>query len=270
MTKVIYLIIASDNPEHQIDESAQKKTWANSERDNCIWLRGGSTNTFDCEKHQLIVQVKDDYEHILEKTIKGISWCLKNLDFEYLVRANVSSYFRVDLIRREFKKWHNNKSKFGGNFDFINDNTKTLRERMFINGGAIFLNQRACEELVDLNPEDFRGVPDDYAISHFLMRRDITPQHVRRGNLALTSIFSLRPYYRLKSSNLSSMASNRMYALHRLFRETTIINKFLAFVMLHLLELKYFKQVHGNVCNYVLGVYSILSNKIHMLVIRTK
>ena len=74
--KIIFLVIASDNPEHVLDESTQKKTWGRDNLEEILWLRGGTKTEFNTDKRTLKVEVSEEYHNILRKTIEGMRWLL--------------------------------------------------------------------------------------------------------------------------------------------------------------------------------------------------
>jgi hypothetical protein len=258
--KIVYLIIASNNLEHKRDEEAQSQTWANQENLDVIWLRGGNETYFDAENRTLTVRIAEKYENILKKTLLGINWCLDNLEFDFLIRGNVSTYFRVTEIEKHMCKRKSKEIFVGGFLDFAKRENESLISCVFVNGGAIFLNRRACTELINMSIANWQGLPDDFAITQYLISIGCKPARLARGNVSNTGILTNKPFYRLKSSRNSSMASIRMQNLHSLLNAKGIFRKGKVYLVFQITELRFFKQNFLNIGEYVLSTYSVLSS----------
>jgi len=257
--KILYLIIASNDPIHIQDEITQRKTWANESQSEVIWLRGGTDEYFNQESRTLYVKIDEDYKNILSKTILGVKWCIKNVDFDILIRGNVSTYFATSKIRRHFKKIKIKDDLLGGHIDFVSDESKSLDDSVFINGGAIFLTRKAAITLTNLDVQEWDSWPDDFAISRYLITHGVALSQIPRCSLSATGFFSNRIYYRLKSSSNSKMASMRMLSIHKYFEEPRILHKCYQLMLLEINEIKYFKQNFINLQEYCRSIYSVLS-----------
>ena len=257
--KILYLIIASNDPIHIQDEITQRKTWANESQSEVIWLRGGTDEYFNQESRTLYVKIDEDYKNILSKTILGVKWCIKNVDFDILIRGNVSTYFAISKIRRHFKKLNVKDDLLGGHIDFMSIESRSLDDSLFINGGAIFLTRKAAISLTNLNVQEWDGWPDDFAISRYLITHGVSLSQIPRCSLSATGFFSNRIYYRLKSSNNSKMASMRMLNIHKYFENPRILYKLYQLILLEINEIKYFKQNFINLQEYCRSIYSVLS-----------
>ncbi len=254
------MIIASTGQEHLRDQSTQAATWARHGDVNVIWLLGGEDTSFNHESRILTVKSRETYENILEKTILGIKWCLANVDFDCLVRGNVSTYFRTDKMEKLLASLDDAKPSFGGYIDFLNDKSLPSRRRSFVNGGAILLNRQAALLLSGLEPHNWLNNPDDYAISQYLMNTGIAPVYAPRGNIAFTSLITNRAYFRLKSSNLPEMASLRMIALHDVLNSKTLLEKARNYKKFYLNELNHVSENYGTLDLFMRSVYSVISS----------
>ena len=257
--KILYLIIASNDPIHIQDEITQRKTWANESQSEVIWLRGGTDEYLNHESRTLYVKIDEDYKNILRKTILGVKWCIKNVDFDILIRGNVSTYFAISKIRRHFKKLNVKDDLLGGHIDFMSIESRSLDDSLFINGGAIFLTRKAAITLTNLDVQEWDSWPDDFAISRYLITHGVALSQIPRCSLSATGFFSNRIYYRLKSSNNSKMASMRMLRIHKYFEEPRFLHKCYQLILLEINEIKYFKQNFINLQEYCRSIYSVLS-----------
>ena len=253
-------MIASKNLEHVRDELAQRETWAKSEDANAIWLKGDKKTRFDYEARSLFVEIEESYENILKKTILGIDWCIQNIEFDFLVRANVSSYFQIKKIEAFLSTRFLNSDFFGGYMD-IWSNPKSLEQKChFVNGGAMFMSRSVVKELVKIDMSSRSGVPDDVAISRYLIGKGVKPTWIPRGNQSSTGMFTNKMYYRLKSSINSEISTIRMYQLDIIFLQSSRSKRLKEIFRLYIIEIRHFSRNFPNLNEYMLSLYSVLVN----------
>jgi len=257
--KLIFLIIASNDSVHLQDELTQRRTWAKDYLSECIWLRGGERIDFDENERTLRVPIEETYKNILPKTLSGIKWCIENITFDFLIRANVSTYFEAARIRQLLEKYSPNEELLGGYLDFINNSAKASYHKMFVNGGAIFLSFKTAEKLRQMDSLEWLDKPDDYAISQYLFRQMVKPTQIPRGNISNTGILTKRFYYRAKSSSNPIMASLRMQSIFDLSKESKPMMRIGLYGKFYWSELKFFRKNFGTFRDYCLNVYSFLS-----------
>ena len=269
--KIIFLVIASDNPEHVLDESTQKITWGRDNLEEILWLRGGTKTEFNTDKRTLKVEVSEEYHNILRKTIEGMRWLLSNQEFEFLIRANVSTYFDVNRVHEYLSTVTTNDLFLGGYIDFLgNKDGNNSKENVFVNGGAIFLNRKSVKALERMNAEDWLNLPDDVAISRFLINQGAIPTYIPRSNTSNTGFLRKRMYFRMKSSENKSMASLRMLKLDQINQSSSKKEKLRHLFDFHLQEVRYFRINFRNPVRYGLSVYSICSSSIRARRIRKR
>lgn len=241
--RVIFLVIASEDPVHQNDLEIQRRTWASSmpSDSRVIWLRGSEGNTATMDGDTLFVPCKERYENILEKTILGIRYVIDNLDFDVLIRTNVSTYFDINRLTREFEKKIYLKPFVGGYIDKTKGNYFGNRRAFeYISGTGIFLSKDAAFTLSQLKLDEFRASPDDVAISHYLSAKGVRLVRMNRNNLASTHLFFPCFFTRAKSSVDSSLAGKRMVLLHEYFTSQTFLGRLRISVKIFNLEISAF------------------------------
>ncbi len=241
--KLIFLVIASDDPVHQSDLLTQQNTWARNlpEYSQVIWLRGHQKNTFEFDGATLKVPCMELYGNILEKTILGVRYINDNMKFDVLIRTNVSTYFNVERTLLELSK----KSYSGNFFGGYIDKTKgvyfgNIGKRDYISGTGIFLSRNASEKLATLDFTKFKEAPDDVAISHFLESSGIPKVRMKRNNLSSTHIFIPTYHIRAKSSAVSTLASTRMGLIDKYFGATNVKGRLAVYIQLLAVELDAF------------------------------
>jgi hypothetical protein len=231
--KIIILIIASNNQEHEADLLCQKDTWVSDCNKNVqvIYLRGWNNNYFYRNEDVLFVPCKEEYSLILKKTILGIQYIIDNLDFDILIRSNVSTYFETHRLARELNRPVYKNSFFGGYFDRSDQKIFGNRGSFeYISGTGIFLSKYAALDLCKINPEDYLGIFDDLAISNFLDDKKIRKIRMSRNNLQSTHFFIPTHQIRTKNSANPKSASRRMYLIHEFFQAQNLLNKIHAYL----------------------------------------
>lgn len=241
--KIVYLILTSRNVINRADEEIQRTTFGQSNKPNVYWLKGELNLNSPKLSHldrTLSVPIEETQENILGKTILGIKWLLENEKFDILVRTNVSSYFckASDYIVKRFNEA--NDPIFGGFLErHSTDYMLQTKDKVFVTGSGIFLNQRACELLQNCDVTNYLGVPDDIAISHFLRLNGSKMLSIRRGNMHLTGVFIPIFYMRLKSSIAPERTRMRMKRVHSFYTAPNKIAKTRCWFALQYEEIRY-------------------------------
>ena len=178
-SSIVVLALSTLDSEFQLDESAQRRTWArkDSKEVKVIWVRGGGSHFHDDGDRNLVVPAPEDFRSILAKTLLAIKWINTNLNPDVIIRSNTSSYFQLDKLKKVVNKFQQNQEDFGGYFESYNS------ER-FINGAGIFLKRRAIEALSQMNPNDWIDIPDNIKIwygDNFIKDVNPTPKACLRN-----------------------------------------------------------------------------------------
>ena len=258
--KTLFLVIASNNSEHLLDEATQRETWTYNQSEGVIWLRGAESTYFDAGSSTLFVSINEKYENILEKTLLGMKWCLYNLEFDFLVRANVSTYFDFSKVNESLYVYRSHSMFIGGHIDFMK--IPNSRTEPFVNGGAIFMNKRSVLELQEMDISSWLSVPDDFAISKYFVEKGAKLTSLPRGNISNTGIIRYRMYYRLKSSENGAMASLRMKLLHKILTTDSAWLKTIYITQFYVQEIRNFRCNFKNPIRYLLSVYSTISSSV--------
>jgi hypothetical protein len=226
MKKIIILVIASNDVEHERDLETQKKTWASRCPDNIsvIFLRGWNNDYYFFENNTLHVPCREEYSLILTKTLLGIKYVLEHLKFDVLIRTNVSTYFEGIRLNQELNKPIYDYEFFGGYFDKTKLNHQDKKKSYeYISGAGIFMSKGAANHLVKLNPRKYLGIADDLAIFNYLITyKDIRCIRIARNNLHYTHVFIPTFYIRTKNSFDSNSSSIRMHLIDKYFTSSSL------------------------------------------------
>lgn len=245
--RVLVLILSSQDPINLRDELTQRETWA-TENSLCrvIWIRGylSREEFFDSSTRTLYLPVEEGAVNILKKSVLAFDWAMRQpWKPDIVVRSNVSTYFEPTKLVADCRKLISSTSEpiLAGYFDrhkedYFKDSTK----REFVSGAGIFLNRQSLELLKDIDFDLYRNIPDDVAISSYLLRSKAVPILFRRCNLNLTGLFWKASYIRLKSSVNSELASKRMKAICEYYREDNYCLRVTKRLKIYLNEIMYF------------------------------
>jgi hypothetical protein len=231
--KIVVLIIASNDMEHEKDLLCQQKTWiSNCHRDvKVIFLRGWNKKFYFEDKDVLYVPCREEYALILTKTVLGMKYIYENHNFDVLVRSNVSTYFETNRLVKELNRTRYKNSFFGGYFDQTTEKDNNVkRSSEYISGAGIFFSKDIVGDLIGLDPQEFAGIGDDFAISKYLISLGKNSLRIKRNNLQSTHIFIPTFYIRTKNSFDPNSASRRMVLIHNYFASTTWLNQFLSYL----------------------------------------
>jgi len=188
--RILYLILAKDEELWERDRKSQEDTWAKDDSKKIIQYLYGATEKYPSSSNSMFVDCPDEYDHILQKTI-----------------PIALGYF--EQHKKEYRC--------------------QLPNKLFMSGSAIIVNRNAAKILAEMDWEIYKSIPDDIAISHYLLTRGVTLKHLARSNYYITHLPLAASIYRLKSSEFSYLTSKRMNLINQLAEESNFIGKFLIF-----------------------------------------
>ena len=216
--RIAYLILASPNREHERDLLAQSQTWANQVHENIFWLRGSDSSSFKLVGRELFVPCKEEYENILKKTLLGISWSIQHLEFDFVLRTNVSTYVDKRRLNKFIKDKEMTSNSVAGYPEYLKkrENIGVEEKETFLSGSGILIARNIALEMTKSEDLFSDPSPDDVAISRFFRKIGIEPVYLPRSNLHSVHLYTPAPFVRCKSSTNEFAASNRMKLVHRI------------------------------------------------------
>ena len=271
--KILILILGSNDSEHESDLVCQKNTWISNLNNNVevIILRGWDKDYFHFNNDTLFVPCKEDYSLILKKTIMGIKYISDNFDFDILVRTNVSTYFETHRLMMEISKPKYKASFYGGYFDKSKQKVLNYKKSFeYISGTGIFLSRDIATLVGQLPVENYLGVFDDVAISHYLNEKGISKLRIARNNLHSTHLFIPTFHIRTKNTFDSKSASRRMILIHTFFSQKSFSDKTVSIFKLYRNELKEFTNGTEKIYKFILKNRIILVSFVKLKISRFK
>jgi hypothetical protein len=259
------MVIASNNSENERDLQAQLSTWLGELPPNYqfLILRGSELSSFSYSTNTLYVPAQELYENILLKTSLGIAWAIENMDFDLLIRTNVSTYFAIDHLDKLISKIDTRKDFFGGYIERYRDSLSLSQIPIpYVTGTALVMTNSVAETLSRIPVESYTKIPDDVAISHYakMQNLDVTP--LKRNNFSQHHLFLPTYHIRLKTSKNSYLASQRMKDVHNYFIEERKMRKVLNYFVVMVKELTYIEFRWGSVVDFTARLSASAKHKI--------
>lgn len=164
----IFLIIDNDSTTFYKNFHLLWKTYMKKENDIlCIFLRMKEDLTkmeeYDEKEQILYFKGKEEYiPGILYKTMKGIQYVIKNFQFQYLTRTNLSSFWHFKNYKNTLTKLPTEKLCLGNIGFYPQLNT------LFMSGAGITLSKDVVEELSKNNRQLNYTLIDDVSIGYLL------------------------------------------------------------------------------------------------------
>ena len=237
--RLLFLVLAGGGTEHLRDEAAQRETWAANDSNglSVMWLRAGERNQFDHESRTLYVTSNEG--ELLKKTVLAVDWALENIEFDAIVRTNVSSFFVIDTLVSKLHKRQFNSNSFGGHIHYRKRPMMDSTGNFFISGAGMFLGKNAARLLSEIPLKKYESFPDDIAITDYLNQFiDLNIVSIPRLGLSNHHFFFTSCFIRCKSSWNDSLASKRMRLLDSYFNAGGRLEKNLFALRIYCFELK--------------------------------
>jgi len=254
--KIVFLILAGGGPEHINDELTQRETWARSSQHlhHAIWIRSGDKLCYEEVGRTLFVPCKE--KELLIKSLIAVDWVLKNIDFDVVVRTNVSTFFHLNRLENVLSSLRFNANSYGGYLQFKPKKTKNSFPIYFISGTGIFLGRESAKELCKMEQKEWQYVPDDIAISDFLASQvHLNITSIPRLTLSNHHFFLPHFFIRCKTSWNPSLASKRMRNLYVFFSTEVVYRKIIVFLSIYWAEVIYSRKSPKAIWNYSVRIW---------------
>ena len=176
MKKVIILLLTrKNNPEFEMAENVIRKTWANNP--NCeIWYYYGDNPEFKVEGNVIKCEYPEGFANIGKKTICAFEYLLTT-EFDFILRANSSSYVNVDKLVEYVQNIPTEKYYGGSPINFygggIIDEDNINPPTKCAHGCGFLLSRDLIELIVEKKELWGHHMIDDMALCRFMKDNDI-------------------------------------------------------------------------------------------------
>lgn len=222
--KITYLALCSNSLPYSKHREAQQLTWADESTDT-FWLLGNGPDSQKVlrEGNSLAVGIPEEFENILQKTILSFRWAIENNPSEFYIRTNTSTYISDPALRRTISNIESQEHYAAGALGKTRDSDQFgLEEGIFIAGNMMIFSHKTAILISQMGSQNFRGVPDDVAISMHLQKNGVTFSEVHRNDLTDYKGFRPSLQHRVKSWSDPNVTSERMIEVHRFYSSTGI------------------------------------------------
>lgn len=162
--KLLILVLAGNTKVSNRNKKAQINTWIKDlpQNSHLVFYQGGEETKI--KNNILTVKSSDKYQDIGYKTLQAFDWVKSNLNFDYIIRVNTSTFLYTEKLNK-FLSENKNEYLYRGrilNNKFNEDDIK------WVSGAEILMSKKTLELLLkNKNKFDF-SLPDDVAIGKLL------------------------------------------------------------------------------------------------------
>lgn len=243
----IYLIRGHDSEEYQLDERAQRKTWAKGSdtADKVLWLYGDESLSESKEfDRRIYVPCQDNMQTMLQKVLLGLKYCMDAYRPEFVVLSTTNTYWNLEKSKQCFIEMKDSRTNFAGYLiKWRWEDTQTIKTGDFyVSGRSMFFDYYALQSLSFMDEENYRGLYDDAAISHYLMSRNFTPKHIKRNNFSSNHVFLPHSHIVVKGVVRRQDNRDRMHDIDIFFRKKGL-RKLFFYITMHIREIRRLDEI---------------------------
>jgi hypothetical protein len=199
-TKIVFLVVASGGIVFSCIRQAQKFTWVHklNRGSSVLFLKGNGKlgpgaasrfdlynpslwgnnpviSTFDAElirSDLLIIESSNGWDQILTNTLAAMTWVEKNLEYDYLIRTNVSTFWNLRAVYEMLYKPNPEPLYLG--------HVTTNLGITYVEGDGIILSQSCVRMLLNNKKLIDFGIIDDVSLGIALQKMGVSPKNLDR------------------------------------------------------------------------------------------
>ena len=171
--KLLILVLAGNTKISNRNKKAQTNTWIKDlpQNSHVVFYQGGEETKI--KNNILTVKSSDKYQDIGYKTLQAFDWVNSNLNFDYIIRINTSTFLNTNKLI-QFLTENKNEYLYRGR---ILNNKFNENHVKWVSGAEILMSKNTFKLLLkNKNKFDF-SLPDDVAIGKLLLSLGVKPQN---------------------------------------------------------------------------------------------
>lgn len=282
-TKLLTLILTSNTYPSIRNMSMQKKILINQEANSnnmVFWYRGAQKKIhpkkYIQSENDIFIDADDTSLGMGIKTIYALEWALENVDFQYLLRTNTSSYVQYKNMDRFIdENFTNSKYVYSGLKHETTDLNKNKIE--FASGSGFLLNKKTVELILNNQDSWDHRYWDDVSLALLLKNHNIYPMYGKRfdieGNLHKQEVNPTFYHYRCKANDfwgyprfIEKQILNSLHKKITLEKNNQLFN-FIQSTYFELLRIFYVHQFGWKVYSFIRKLSkTILPKKLYKLI----
>ncbi len=186
--KLLILVLAGNTKISNRNKKAQTNTWIKNlpQNSRLVFYQGGEETKI--KNNVLTVKSSDKYRDIGYKTIQAFDWVDSNLNFDYIIRINTSTFLYPEKLNK-FLAENKNEYLYRGR---VLNNKFDENDIKWVSGAEILMSKNTLKLLLkNKNKFDF-SLPDDVAIGKLLSNLGVELQN------SDSKIFSIKVFNNTK------------------------------------------------------------------------
>uniref|UniRef100_A0A6C0I2T0 Glycosyltransferase n=1 Tax=viral metagenome TaxID=1070528 RepID=A0A6C0I2T0_9ZZZZ len=177
--RLLIIVIYSEAPEYEDMLKLQRSYLNRFENVSSFFVthREHQMNLIDIKDDFIYVKGKEEYLQITHKTIRAFEYALKNVEFDYAIRTNISTVINIPELQKycsTLPKHHVYTSGCMLTLDALNEPfgivDTSLFGTVYASGTSIILSKDLVQRLVQFQRFIRYDVIDDVAIGHFISK----------------------------------------------------------------------------------------------------
>jgi len=184
--KLVILILANDNYAYIQMQELWRKYMNTHKNIKSYFVKYDSMLQSDIALINDTIFIKGNESYIpgcLDKTIKSIEFLLKNIEFDFVFRTNLSSVVNLNKLYSLL----NNNIKYGGVIGYTDNEsfqTHTNDRQQFVSGSGILISKDICNLIINNKSMLKYYVIDDVSLGELLQTLNINFTHLERYDVS--------------------------------------------------------------------------------------
>lgn len=230
--KLLILILASEEPPYiDVQKNGQEKTWAkNNDSIVYYYYNKYAKNNYFLNNRYLYMPGIESLDNCGKKTLDAFEYVIKNIEFDYIFRTNISSYINIEKIHNICETF-NNSSIYAG-YKGIDKITNIP----FASGSGILLSKDYIKLLIENKHSLKYSLIDDVMIGDFFKNINVEILNIDKfdflipedGIKLLNDNVLKYPYFRCKSKiyyNNTRDINSRIHDIKAMFTIHNLLHK---------------------------------------------
>jgi hypothetical protein len=181
--KILILVLSSKTYPSSRNKKAIKKTWGSNLEDNfeIIFYESGETeNIID---DTLFVETDTSSKNLGYKLLLALDWCTSNIDYDFILRTNTSSFVNTIELKNFILENLTNKEYVYCGMPLVRDYKETNKKINFLSGAGIIFNKKTVQLILKKKEQWDHNEWEDVSLGKLLEENNIPFINGRRQDI---------------------------------------------------------------------------------------
>jgi hypothetical protein len=241
--KITFLSLSSVETHYRNHQEAQRATWL-GQKDEIYWLRGvPNISEVRINGVYLDCPIAERFSNILEKRIVGLRYAVENIESDYYVLLNTSTFVNIDHLKTKIRSIPDRQNLVAAARGFYHDNN-VGETRDFLAGNLVILAKKPALALTRIDTNIWAGIADDIAITEHLRSEKFPFTYIERNDITDFEPFKNCTQHRIKSWEDPDITIARFIELNEIYSSIgfTYLNRLRVHVIR---EIKRYSKIHS-------------------------